>query len=448
VIVILYLLSMEIVKDQVSKPIKLVYLIGTYPELTNTFIDREITTLRQLGNFQIQIVSIRYPHTIESCSPEQKALCQETLYLIPSRWSGFNYPAFILANLYFVFSRPLVYLRTVINLLTHSRAGIKAWMMTILYFWQGVYAAYLLRKKEFDHLHVHFMDRAVLVALVVSRFLGKSYSFTAHAADIYTKATLVREKINNARFMITVSEYNKQHLLKVYPGIKADKIHILHPWVDVSQFTPFTHRPVHDHLHILSVGRLVEKKGQMDLIDACNLLQVKGIDAECWIVGEGPLHAKLKDRISYRALQEDVRLLGGLPQNQVLDLLREWADVFVLPCVIARDGDRDGIPVSLAEAMALELPVISTDIVGIRELVQPGTGILIPPHDPAALAEALSMISIQGQPAAAVLGRKGREVVEKEFNLLKGTQELAVLFYQAVGKGNVTFEEKIRYGST
>jgi glycosyltransferase involved in cell wall biosynthesis len=420
------------------KPIKLVYIIGTYPELTDTFIDREIATLRQLGNFQIKVVSIRYPHTIESYSPEQKKLCQETLYLIPPHWSGFNYPAFILANLYFVFSHPLVYFGTLIDLLTHTRVSIKAWLMILLYFWQGVYTASLLRHIEFDHIHVHFMDRAVLVALVVSRFLGKTYSFTAHAADIYTKAMLVREKINYARFIITVSQYNKQHLLKVCPGIKADKIHILHPWVDVSQFTPRSDRPVHNRLHILSVGRLVEKKGHKDLIDACNFLRAKGFDADCRIVGEGPLHAELTDRISYCAMQDYVHLLGGLPQSQVLDLLREWADVFVLPCIIAEDGDRDGIPVSLAEAMALELPVISTDIVGIRELVQPGTGILIPPHDPAAIAVALSTIAIQGQSTSIRMGRKGREIVNREFNLLKGTQDLAMLFCQAVGKDNPT----------
>ena len=104
---------METSHKQELNPIKLVYLIGTYPELTNTFIDREIATLRQMGQFQIQIMSIRYPHTIgllsaDSCSPEQKAICQETLYLIPPRWSRFNYSAFILANLYFVFSRPLI----------------------------------------------------------------------------------------------------------------------------------------------------------------------------------------------------------------------------------------------------------------------------------------------------------------------------------------------------
>jgi colanic acid/amylovoran biosynthesis glycosyltransferase len=424
------------------KPMKLVYLIGTYPELTNTFIDREIITLRRLGDFQIQIVSIRSPSTIESCSSEQKALYQETVYLIPPRWTKFNYPAFILSNLYFIFSRPLVYFGTLIYLLTHSFPGIKAWIMITLYFWQGVYAANLLRRKEFDHLHVHFMDRAVLVAMVISRFLGKSYSFTAHAADIYTRATLVREKINNAKFVITVSQYNKQYLLKAYPGINAEKIHVLHPWVDLSQFVPLTDRPNHERLQILSVGRLVEKKGHLDLIDACYLLRQQGFDIECRIVGDGPLYVELKERIANHDLLDRVHLLGGRPQGDVMHLLREWADVFVLPCVIAKNGDRDGIPVSLAEAMAMELPVISTNIVGINELVQPGTGLLVPPHDPPALAEALRTIAIQGQPGKTRMGRMGREFVDREFDLLKGTQELAGFFSLASDKDIPSGEEK------
>jgi colanic acid/amylovoran biosynthesis glycosyltransferase len=438
---------MDAINDQTSRPIKLVYLIGTYPGLTNTFIDREIATLRQLGDFQIQIVSLRYPRPLDVCSPEQKALGQETLYLMPPHEAALNYPAFLWANVYFVFSRPRVYFSTLLELLRHSPAGVNTWLMALLYFWQGVYAAYLLRRTDFDHVHVHFMDRAVLVALVVSRFLGKSYSFTAHAADIFTKAVLVRDKIDQARFMITVSQYNKQHLLSTYPGVNADKIHILHPWVDVAQFTPRAERPRHERLHILSVGRLVEKKGHLDLIDAVQALRVGGVETDCRIVGAGPLHADLAQRIARHDLQDRVQLLGGLPQAGVVSLLRDWADVFVLPCLIARNGDRDGIPVSLAEAMAMELPVISTDIVGIRELVQAGTGLLVPPHDPAALAEALRTIAVQGPLVSTRMGRQGRAVVDQEFNLLKGTQELAGYFYQAVGKVGAAGGERMSYGS-
>jgi glycosyltransferase involved in cell wall biosynthesis len=187
-------------------------------------------------------------------------------------------------------------------------------------------------------------------------------------------------------------------------------------------------------LQILSVGRLVEKKGQIDLIDAVSLLREKGVAFECRIVGEGPLRSELEARIAQSGLQDSVHLMGGLPQSQVLGLLREWTDIFVLPCVIAGNGDRDGMPVSLAEAMAMELPVISTDIVGIRELVRPGTGILVAPHDPPAIAKALSTIAAQGPLTIMRMGQKGREVVDQEFNLLKGTQQLAGYFRQAIEK--------------
>ena len=242
---------------------------------------------------------------------------------------------------------------------------------------------------------------------LISRFLGKSYSFTAHAADIYTRATLVREKIDNANFVITVSQYNKQHLLKVYPRDQRGKDSCPAPWVDLSQFVPLTDRPDHERLQILSVGRLVEKKGHLDLIDACYFLRQQGFDIECRIVGDGPLYVELKERIANHDLKTVFICWEGDRKLSVMLLLREWADVFVLPCVIARNGDRDGIPVSLAEAMAMELPVISTDIVGIGELVQPGTGILVPPHDPAALADALRAIAIQDRPAKHQNGTQG-----------------------------------------
>ena len=180
------------------------------------------------------------------------------------------------------------------------------------------------------------------------------------------------------------------------------------------------------------MGRLVEKKGHSDLIEACYLLQQQGLDFECRIVGDGPLRPKLEEQVTRHNLQGRVRLTGGQPQSQVRWLLQQWADLVALPCVIARDGDRDGMPVALAEAMAMGLAVISTDIVGIRELVQPGTGILVPPHDPAALAEALWTIGAQDPASRIEMGRRGRAVVEAEFNLLKGTRQLAKLFREAV----------------
>lgn len=429
--------------NQPLKPIKLAYIIGTYPGLTMTFIDREIQTLRRLGTCQVRTLSMRSPDSVSSLSAEQKAACANTLYLIPPRWSKFNYLAFIAANLYFVVTRPLVFFNTLIYLLTRPHPDNHSRLQTLLHFEEGVYAAYLLRHEGIDHLHAHFIDRAVLVALVAGRLLDKPYSLTAHAADIYTRAVLVREKLSNARFVVTVSQYNKNHLLKTYPGIDPGKIHILHPWVDVAQFVPPASRPIRPRFHILSVGRLVEKKGHADLIDACALLHEQGLDFECQIVGEGPLRGELEKRITGHALEAKVHLLGPLPPERVLELLGLWADVFALPCVIASNGDRDGIPVSLAEAMAMELPVVSTDIVGIRELVQPGAGLLVPPHDAKALAGALHYISLHDQPTRLKMGQAGRAIVTAEFNLLNGTKILANLFLGAIAEEASASQEKL-----
>jgi glycosyltransferase involved in cell wall biosynthesis len=422
-------------------PIKLVYIIGTYPGLTTTFIDREINALRRMGGFEIQIVSIRTPMNLDACSPEQQAFNLETVHLIPPRWVDFDFLAFIAANIYFMLSRPLVYFNTLIYLLAQQYPDIHSWLMSIIHFWEGVWAAYRLRGKDFDHLHAHFMDRATLVALVVGRFLNKSYSVTAHANDIYVEAVLVHAKMVNARFVVTVSEFNKKQLLKDVPDIEHDKIHVLHPWVELSNFSPPTYRPINTRLHILSVGRLVEKKGHIDLIEACHLLCEQGCDLECRIIGEGPLRSFLEELIVKYGLQDRIHLMGGLPQSIVKEYLGEWADLFSLPCVVAKNGDRDGMPVSLAEAMAMELPVISTDIVGIHELVQPGTGILVPPHSPENLAEAIRTISTWSQSTRIEMGRRGRAVITNGFNVADEIRKLADLFRYTVA-GDIFIEKQ------
>ncbi len=418
--------------DTISKPRKLVYIIGRYPELTTTFIEREIDVLQRLGHFEVQAVSLRYPLTPDAISPAHQEIRKQTLYLVPKNWSDFDFLAFVSGNLRFLIRRPLVYFRTLVYLLTQDHPSLKTRLMTVLHFGLGVYAAHLLSGRDFDHLHAHFIDRAVVVALVISRLLDKPYSLTAHANSIFVKRILIREKIVNASFMVTVSEYNKAHFLDTYPGLDPDKIHVLHPWVDLARFTPPSSRSTRDKLRILSVGRLVEKKGHTFLIEACHLLRDRGVDFECRIVGSGPLRPMLEDGVERYDLQERVHLLGGRPQEEVLELLRSWADVFALPCVIAQDGDRDGIPVSLAEAMAMELPVVSTDIVGIGELVRPDAGFLVPSRDPQALAEVLESIYHQPSSTRNEMGRQGRRIVDENFNLIKGTMQLGQLFRQAV----------------
>ncbi len=412
------------------KQTNLIYIIGRYPELTTTFIEREISMLQQIGNIHVQAISIRYPLTPSAISPEQNQLREDTLYLVPKDLLKFNFLAFFLGNVRFLLLRPRIYFGTLIYLLTHEHPNLKTRLMTIVHFWQGVYAAYILHRRDFDHIHAHFIDRAAVVALVVGRLLDKPYSLTAHASNIFRKKILIREKIVNTKFMVTVSQYNKAYMLKNYPGLNPEKIYVLHPWVDLTRFIPPQSRPEHPRLNILSVGRLVEKKGHSYLVEACRLLRDRGVDFECRIAGNGPLKTTLEQKIKAYDLTDRVFLLGGQPQHEILNLLTTWADVFALPCVIAQDGDRDGIPVALAEAMAMELPVISTDLVGIGELVHSQAGILVPPHDSVKLADALQELVAISPEERAEMGRRGRMIVDTEFNLQKGVSQLAKLFQE------------------
>jgi glycosyltransferase involved in cell wall biosynthesis len=243
---------------------------------------------------------------------------------------------------------------------------------------------------------------------------------------------LIREKIAGSRFTVTVSEFNKAYLLQHHPGLDADRIFVLHPWVDLSRFQPPETRPAHARLRIVSVGRLVEKKGHRYLIEACRLLQQHGVDFECRILGDGPLQGELQALLVRYGLVERVQLMGGQPQAEVLSRLSQ-ADVFVLACTVARNGDRDGMPVALAEAMAMELPAVSTALVGIGELVRPGAGYLVPSNDAVALADAIKSVADAGPARRSQMGKAARAIVAEEFDLRTGVRRLASLFRNGRG---------------
>lgn len=406
---------------------RILYIVGTYPLITTTFIEREVATLRALG-CAITVLSIRRPPREPAESPENRVRQDEVTYLLPA-----NKFRLLLAHLYFAMRQPRTYLSLLLWLLTRPHLAPNQRMKTLLHFGEGVYAAFLLRDLAFDHIHAHFIDRAALVALCVGRLLHTSYSVTAHANDIYTAPVLVSEKISGARFAVTVSEFNKQYLLTHFRELYAEKIIVLHPWIDLDDFSPPALRAQNSRLQILSVGRLVEKKGHLYLLNACAQLRAQGMDLECVIIGEGPLRPELETLINANGLAEHVHLSGAKPQAAVLEALRR-ADVFVLPVVIARDGDRDGMPVALAEAMAMQVPVVSSDVVGIRELVRPGTGYLVPPNDAAALADAIRSLHTLGHAKRVEMGRCGRAVIAQDFELASGVGQLAALFASAIAR--------------
>ena len=258
---------------------------------------------------------------------------------------------------------------------------------------------------------------------------GIPYSFTAHAKDLYlTPKKVIRRRARAATFVATCTGYNAQYLRELLPPAQADKIQLVYHGIDLGLFAAGrAPAPAETHVPlILSVGRLVPKKGHDDLITALALLRARGIAFRCRIVGAGPLQEQLGNEIARHGLADAVTLEGPMTHARLIDLYRQ-ADVFALAPRIAEDGDRDGIPNVIAEAMAIGVPVVSTNISGIPELIRTEeTGLVVPPRDPEALAGGLARLL--GDPElAASLARRARERLEQEFDLWTTTRRLHTL---------------------
>jgi glycosyltransferase involved in cell wall biosynthesis len=292
--------------------------------------------------------------------------------------------------------------------------------------------AWELRRRGVTHLHAHWATEAGTVALIFHWLNGLPFSFTAHAYDIYLQPQFLERKLQQAAFAVTVSAYNRQWMLDHFgsPGV-AEKLHVIYPLIDLDQFPP-RHAPPQNGtpgsgaLTIVSIGRLTEYKGLIYLVEACRLLKERGVAFVCQIVGEGEDREPLEAAIKRYDLQDSVKLLGSLPYKEVPPLL-EQATLFALPCIIADNGDRDGMPLVLIEAMAREVPVVSSDVIGLKELVRPEVGLLAPPRDPAALAEAMVALYRAGPQQQQAMGRAGRAIVENELAKEVGAARLAEL---------------------
>jgi glycosyltransferase involved in cell wall biosynthesis len=306
-------------------------------------------------------------------------------------------------------------------------------LSTVKHFVRSGWLARDLQAGGVTHLHAHFAHGPASVAHFVYLLQGLSYSFTAHAKDIYTSPPdLLAVKMQAARFVVTCTGYNARHLAGLVGPRTARRIHRIYHGVDLHKFqangAASTNRAGSPPT-ILAVGRLVEKKGMGYLVEAFRLLLESGYDARLQIVGSGELKDVLKEQIAGAGLQQRVALLGARPQEELIELYHQ-ATIFALPCIVAENGDRDGIPNVLVEAMRCGLPVISTDVSGIPELVVDGqTGVVVPPRDAAALTTALARLL--DEPALrARLAVGAAHHVTAEFDLAANATRLKALLLE------------------
>jgi glycosyltransferase involved in cell wall biosynthesis len=391
---------------------RVAYVIGTYPRLTTTFIDREIQMLRSRG-VDVGVFSIRRPDA--PLSPDQRRLGSEVTYLLPTTTR-----AVVMAHLRAA-TRP-AYWRVLLRLLARPHPSLRDRALTVAHVAEGVLAAAAMRSSPWDRVHAHFVDRAAVVALTAARLQRLPYSATAHAADIYVSPVLLEDKLHEADFVATCTAYNRAHLSAVAPGLAPDRLVLAHHGLDLERYDPPA-RAHTEHPLVLAVGQLRAKKGFADLLTACRLLVDRGRQVRCTIVGEGPERPRLERRIAELELGAHVTMAGALPHEQVLDWYRR-AEVFTLPCTTGDDGDRDGLPNVILEAMAMELPVVSTDTSAVPEAVEHGTtGLLVRPGDPAGLADALDAL-IGDSELRGRMGRAGRKVVLERFDIATNTSTL------------------------
>jgi glycosyltransferase involved in cell wall biosynthesis len=415
------------------------YVMNGFPRLSETFIANEIYQLEQAGlrlrlfvvkrenepHVHPVVAAIRAPLTY---LPKATSLSGATL----GGWLGANLPTFARAHAAVALRQPLRYARTLASAvaLTWRHWPRKVFVKEFLQ--AGEIAAALQAQGDVQHLHGHFCHGVATITWFASRLTGIPFSFTAHAKDIYqaelNPGNLLERKLGAARFVATCTCANAEVLRRRHA--RPDDVHTIYHGLDTDYFSPQQRSNSNAAPLILAVGRLVEKKGFDQLIDACSRLKQQGVRFSCAIVGEeGSAGASLRAQIERLGLAGSVQLRGPVTQDQLREIYR-GAHTFALPCQIMEDGDRDGFPNVLAEAMAMGVPVVSTAISGIPEMIDNGVhGLLVEPRDPQALADALGRV-LTDAALHARLASAGRARICARFDSRRTTLELRDLFAQ------------------
>jgi glycosyltransferase involved in cell wall biosynthesis len=430
------------------------YIIRSYPRLSQTFILNEILALEELG-VQLHLFPITDPRepVVQAQASEVRAPVEYLDQAIDHGRIG-TFAAHLRAAL----AAPIRYVKTVAYVRRHTEldegyTAASRWECLA----EALHLADRLRQlrsagQPIDHLHAHFAHDPTLIALLVHKLTGISYSFTAHARDLFQiPQPALTERIAAANAVITCCAANLDYLHESAAAPDRGKIRLIHHGVDLRGFQPAGGWELGDggwdgHTSpqlptpnsqplILSVGRLVEKKGFPDLLLALGQLKRRGRSFRCAIYGEGPIYAELAAMIEQLELHDRVELRGAVAQRDLIPIFQQ-ADIFALAPFVTEDGDRDGVPNVLVEAMACGLPVVSTAVSGIPELVvHDRNGLLVAPHNPDALAEALAEL-IDDSARRAQLGAEARRTVVEHFDLRAAARELTSLFEPGLADAN------------
>jgi glycosyltransferase involved in cell wall biosynthesis len=409
---------------------KLGFVLKRYPRYSETFVVREILAHEEAGA-SVEIFSMRPPDDahfqdlISRVRAPANYLYMPAEGLLPESLAGATLTAAHFWKAMAEGSAELPGLQARLEEVREAEARD---------IYQGLQLARAIRRKNIQHLHAPFASDAATIARLASRFSGVPFSFTARAKDIFHDAVKpddLRRKLHDAASVVTISDYHLNYLRKTY-GPLADKVQRVYNGLNLEEYpyrSPEDRPPV-----ILAVGRLIEKKGFADLIDACALLERDQLDFRCRIIGSGKLQADLVAQINRLRLENKVLLIGPVRQAEVAKEMHHAA-VLAAPCIVASDGDRDGLPNVIQEALALGLPVVATDVTGIPEVVHhEKTGLQVPQRDPQVLAAAIR--KLLRDPALRVrLATGGRRLIEADFDNRHTSKCRRAMYRAAVPNG-------------
>jgi colanic acid/amylovoran biosynthesis glycosyltransferase len=352
--------------------------------------------------------------------------------------------AILKSHIKFLWQGPWKYARTLYKMLKGTHRKGRDRIRTLMHFGEGVVMADRMQADGITHIHAHFASQSASVARVIHLLTGIPYSFTGHAHDVWHDRLLLPEKLREARFAVTCSDMGRRALVAEAREDVSDKVHVVYHGLDVDRFPYCANGAARERNLILSVGRLTAQKGFPDLVRACAIMKGRGFDFRCIIIGQGEDRTVLERLIEAEGLSQEVKLEGAVPQERIKGYYQK-AYVFALPCVDTPDGNRDGIPNVLMEAMAMGLPVVTTGNSGQPELIRNGIdGVLVSTHAPESLADAVMKLCTDDLFRESIRS-SARKRMEEVFDCRKTIGPLLTLFQRHLDPASLSRE--IRTGA-
>jgi glycosyltransferase involved in cell wall biosynthesis len=403
--------------------LRLGYLVSRYPAISHTFILREVMELRKLG-ISIDVASINgLDRPADKLTADEQTEAARTFYVKQAGLLGA-----LSAQVACWMRSPVAAFRALRFAMSLAGSDLRGLAYSLFYFLEAAMIGEWMRSKQLTHLHVHFATPAATVGLILTKLCPYTLSITVHGPDEFydVPGYHLQQKIAASRLLCTIGMFARSQLLKISPVSEWHKVAVTPLGVDPDVFVPAPVRANPEPFEVLCVGRLVPAKGQHILLNAAKRLHRENRTIRLRFVGDGPDRASLEQEAHEAGISDVVVFEGAVNQDRIRDLYRR-ADVFALASFA------EGIPVVLMEAMAMQIPCVTTWITGIPELIRDGVdGLLVPPSDESALAFAIARL-MDDMGLRERIGQAARLRVIEKYHLQKNVERLAAVFVERLG---------------